>query len=83
MNEEKVLTLGEGGSFGELALIYGTPRAATVKAAKDVKVLLLLLKTSTYRLFFMSCRLWLGSISCWCGSGSWICPENVMDYDIS
>ena len=52
MNEEKVLTLGEGGSFGELALIYGTPRAATVKAAKDVKVLLL--KTSTYRLFVMS-----------------------------
>ena len=38
MNDEKVLTLGEGGSFGELALIYGTPRAATVKAAKDVKV---------------------------------------------
>ncbi|XP_023320379.1 cAMP-dependent protein kinase type I regulatory subunit isoform X3 [Eurytemora carolleeae] len=38
VNEEKVLTLGEGGSFGELALIYGTPRAATVKAAKDVKL---------------------------------------------
>ena len=38
VNEEKVLTLGEGGSFGELALIYGTPRAATVKAAKNVKV---------------------------------------------
>ena len=33
-----MLTLGEGGSFGELALIYGTPRAATVKAAKNVKV---------------------------------------------
>ena len=26
------------GSFGELALIYGTPRAATVKAASDVKL---------------------------------------------
>ena len=38
MNGEKVLTLGEGGSFGELALIYGTPRAATVKAATNVKV---------------------------------------------
>ena len=38
VNEEKVLTLGEGGSFGELALIYGTPRAATVKAANDVKL---------------------------------------------
>lgn len=38
VNEEKLLMLGEGGSFGELALIYGTPRAATVKAAKDVKL---------------------------------------------
>jgi cAMP-dependent protein kinase regulator len=38
VNGEKVLTLGEGGSFGELALIYGTPRAATVKAATNVKV---------------------------------------------
>ena len=27
--------IGEGGSFGELALIYGTPRAATVKARGD------------------------------------------------
>merc|ERR1711990_244244 len=35
---EKVLSIGEGGSFGELALIYGTPRAATVKAASDVKL---------------------------------------------
>lgn len=26
-----VIVIGEGGSFGELALIYGTPRAATVK----------------------------------------------------
>merc|ERR1719208_555209 len=38
VNEEKVLNIGEGGSFGELALIYGTPRAATVKAATDVKL---------------------------------------------
>merc|ERR1712135_4309 len=29
---------GDGGSFGELALIYGTPRAATVKAKTDVKL---------------------------------------------
>ena len=28
-----VAVLGEGASFGELALIYGTPRAATVRAA--------------------------------------------------
>ena len=27
-------TIGEGGSFGELALIYGTPRAATVKVRR-------------------------------------------------
>ena len=38
VNGEKVLNIGEGGSFGELALIYGTPRAATVKAATDVKL---------------------------------------------
>ena len=30
VNSELVTTIGEGGSFGELALIYGTPRAATV-----------------------------------------------------
>lgn len=26
-----VSTIGENGAFGELALIYGTPRAATIK----------------------------------------------------
>lgn len=31
VNGEKVATVGDGGSFGELALIYGTPRAATAK----------------------------------------------------
>ena len=37
--EGKFLTsISDGGSFGELALIYGTPRAATVKAKTDVKV---------------------------------------------
>lgn len=35
---KKVVSLCEGGSFGELALIYGTPRAATVKAASSVKL---------------------------------------------
>ena len=25
--------ISEGGSFGELALIYGTPRAATIKVS--------------------------------------------------
>merc|ERR1719309_1046706 len=38
VNGEKVISIGEGGSFGELALIYGTPRAATVKASSDVKL---------------------------------------------
>merc|ERR1712071_125646 len=33
-----VTIIGDGGSFGELALIYGTPRAATVKAKTDVKL---------------------------------------------
>lgn len=31
-------SISEGGSFGELALIYGTPRAATVKAKTDLKL---------------------------------------------
>ncbi|VDK21425.1 unnamed protein product [Taenia asiatica] len=35
VNGELVSCIGEGGSFGELALIYGTPRAATVKARSD------------------------------------------------
>lgn len=30
VNSELVTTISDGGSFGELALIYGTPRAATV-----------------------------------------------------
>jgi len=32
---EKVMEIGESGSFGELALIYGTQRAATVKVLQD------------------------------------------------
>jgi CRP-like cAMP-binding protein len=31
VNNAVVNTISEGGSFGELALIYGTPRAATIK----------------------------------------------------
>lgn len=38
VNNQIVLNISEGGSFGELALIYGTPRAATVKAKTDVKL---------------------------------------------
>lgn len=32
LNDEKVSEITDNGSFGELALIYGTPRAATIKA---------------------------------------------------
>lgn len=38
MNNQFVTSIGEGGSFGELALIYGTPRAATVRAKDNVKL---------------------------------------------
>uniref|UniRef100_A0A8C8C4Q4 cAMP-dependent protein kinase type I-alpha regulatory subunit n=1 Tax=Oncorhynchus tshawytscha TaxID=74940 RepID=A0A8C8C4Q4_ONCTS len=38
VNNEWVTNIGEGGSFGELALIYGTPRAATVRAKTNVKL---------------------------------------------
>lgn len=38
VNGDLVTNIGEGGSFGELALIYGTPRAATVKAKTDLKL---------------------------------------------
>jgi len=38
VNSVKVVSLVEGGCFGELALIYGKPRAATVKAVTDVKL---------------------------------------------
>eukprot|EP00112_Aurelia_sp_Birch-Aquarium-sp1_P021248 Seg567.4 transcript_id=Seg567.4/GoldUCD/mRNA.D3Y31 product="cAMP-dependent protein kinase regulatory subunit" protein_id=Seg567.4/GoldUCD/D3Y31 len=38
VNDEIVTSITDGGSFGELALIYGTPRAATVKAKSDVKL---------------------------------------------
>lgn len=33
VNDHLVSVIGEGGAFGELALIYGTPRAATIKVS--------------------------------------------------
>ena len=33
-----VLTISQGGTFGELALIHGTPRAATVRASTAVSL---------------------------------------------
>ena len=35
VNDVKVVDITEGDSFGELALIYGTPRAATAIAASN------------------------------------------------
>ena len=39
VSDEYVSTIGEGGSFGELALIYGTPRAATLKVCHPKKTI--------------------------------------------
>jgi len=38
VNKQLVSTIGEGASFGELALIYGTPRAADVRARSNLKL---------------------------------------------
>ena len=35
---KKGVSIGEGGSFGELALINETPRAATLRAVGEVKL---------------------------------------------
>lgn len=39
VNEQLVSVIGEGGAFGELALIYGTPRAATIKVCNPFSML--------------------------------------------
>ena len=44
-------SISDTGSFGELALIYGTPRAATIKAKTDVK--LWAIDRDTYRRILM------------------------------
>ena len=38
VNNKCVTSISDGGSFGELALIYGTPRAATIKAKSECKL---------------------------------------------
>merc|ERR1711874_308769 len=53
VNGEKVVQIGEGGSFGELALIYGTPRAATVKASTGTDVKLWGIDRDSYRRILM------------------------------
>jgi len=52
VNGQYCLTIHEGGSFGELALIYGTPRAATV-VAKAEHVKLWAIDRLTYRAILM------------------------------
>ncbi|KAL7545629.1 hypothetical protein ACHAWF_008982 [Thalassiosira exigua] len=47
VNEIKVGNYQDGSAFGELALIYGSPRAATIKATEDCK--LWRIKRSWYR----------------------------------
>jgi len=51
VNEDLVSNIGQGGSFGELALIYGTPRQATIKARSDC--ILWGLDRTTYRRILM------------------------------
>ena len=48
-----MVQIGEGGSFGELALIYGTPRAATVKASTSTDVKLWGIDRDSYRRILM------------------------------
>ena len=51
VNDEMVSNIGQGGSFGELALIYGTPRQASIKARTDC--VLWGLDRGTYRRILM------------------------------
>jgi cAMP-dependent protein kinase regulator len=51
INDVLVKSIVDVGSFGELALIYGQPRAATVKAKTDVK--LWAIDRDTYRRILM------------------------------
>jgi cAMP-dependent protein kinase regulator len=51
VNNKCVTAISDGGSFGELALIYGTPRAATIKAKTECK--LWAIDRKTYRRILM------------------------------
>ena len=46
-HEGKVLEIGQGGYFGEIALLMSKPRQATVKADVNVELLVLDRKTFT------------------------------------
>jgi cAMP-dependent protein kinase regulator len=57
VNNKCVTAISDGGSFGELALIYGTPRAATIKAKTECKLWAIDRKVNIYyfyikRIFF-------------------------------
>lgn len=58
--------IGKGGSFGELALIYGTPRAATIRAKTDC-VLWAIDRDSYSRILMGSTirkrKMWVGPMS--------------------
>jgi len=60
VNETYVGSIGDGASFGELALIYGTPRAATIKvsalAQHSHSHLLLLLQKTAADMSALNCQ---------------------------
>lgn len=54
VSNAKVGSIGEGGSFGELALIYGLPRAATIAAKENCEnVTTFRLDRESYRMLLM------------------------------
>jgi cAMP-dependent protein kinase regulator len=54
VNNTKVGSIGEGGSFGELALIYGTPRAATITVKDEIPAVhTFRLDRESYRMLLM------------------------------
>jgi cAMP-dependent protein kinase regulator len=59
LNNKLIKTIYHGGTFGELALIYGTPRAATIKAKSDCQ--LWAIDRKVY--FIQSCFFYLFSFS--------------------
>lgn len=51
VNDERISEIADNGSFGELALIYGTPRAATIKSKTPTE--LYAIDRDTYRRILM------------------------------
>ena len=65
VNDEIVTSITDGGSFGELALIYGTPRAATVKVyiffIFMIRPLLVIISSLEFRKFSNTNRTFLSA----------------------